>query len=649
MSKNGHNDHDSGIDKQEIADLWQKSLTQGLSEARHNDNDDGPDTIKLFGVLEVDSGVAKAASSVITALGGEITHALSPKTYGFVLGLGKKNITGHTLQGKTLYRTAAGVTLGVNLGVLLFEPISQFTQAIKDQHQERVDITKKVAPILDDLKGNHRVASFMGMSEATNSVIYAHRRRMHKFHTVKTHNIVLAGLGKNAINIAREAVNVQGFAKGIDRDLIIKENNHERSEEIRRELKATYKKDDKLSDYEMERRVSQRLQKEAGDGGAKLALFGGTAGLSAIVDTMVQSSEKRLKKNRQPYSALEMILALEEQMQNNPGHSDHFQLPGRQGGELPLDKYVSEIFKLHQREMADIDPKHSEIRKALAQDLDHVGQAIAEKLKAGDLSPLLLIHLVGEGKIVKKKGRGIASADEVKEQVERFANKSRSYDVADPKEFLAERNFDLAKVKQGLEHLHGEEKLDFASTLPDGLLKDAGMGEKEIKQVQAHRVQPLYDEYLTNTISGIAAHSDEELQKGGLGKTQITKLREAAESIAQGGEEALHALKNGPTNGEGIEHLINDYAVPKIAGDKDYLGKLISDGKSKAAEMAQEVPPMAANDEDGMAPGKHSSRFTNKSRAAMEDRHDLGAANDDEPMGFADRENGRDEAQHGRF
>lgn len=631
-----HSSHGSG-DNAEIGDLLQTSLTKGLEQMEHHSAQDGEnDTAKLFGLFEMDSGVVAAANTAYTTFIGLGTTWLTPKTYRYAYNAAKHiQVSGHALSHTALNRTAAGASLAANLGLIFANDIAAYSNEMKRHHEQKADISRRLAPVLNDIKGSHSMGAFMSVTAEQNSVLYAHRRRMTRTHSTKTNNIVMAALGANIPNLMLQGVPLRGLISGTARsDIIIGQAGNAAKV---KELEAEFRDDRrhaKKTDEQINELVENQLTQDKLSNGSYLAQMIGSGTFKTISNTLVKSSERKLKKSMQPYSALDMILALEDQMQNNPGRQDSFQLP-QNGRELPLKQYVAEIFKHHQKELADFNPKQTEIRKALHNDLDQIAGMIAERMQSGDLSPNLLIHLVGEGRIVRKQGRGLVSPEEAQTQIEHFAGKSRSFDSGDTKEFFKERNFTLDHVKEGLHHLKGDEKLDFAATLPDDVLMHAGMTAEELKTVQQHRVHEGYDTMLTHAIAALAAKSDEALQKDGLGKTQIQQLREASQTIAQGGAEALKQLKSGPTNAEGVEHLLMDAVVPHVAGNKEYLGKLLADGRTaaeKASAEAGAIADHAANDEDGAAPGQHANRFTAKARREHEDK------------GFADREDTREEA-----
>src|SRR5690606_13158308 len=115
--------------------------------------------------------------------------------------------------------------------------------------------------------------------------------------------------------------------------------------------------------------------------------------------------------------------------------------------------------------------------------------------------------------------------------------------------------------------LEGEERIHFASMLPDAVLEEAGMDKKEIKQIRT-AVAKSYDSMLAETLAGLQSKSDEELHKRGLADKEITTLHDAYERVEKGGTKAIHELKTSSTNDHGIERLLTNWAVPSIKADK---------------------------------------------------------------------------------
>lgn len=620
MSYNSYNSQDDNYDdasgKNAAQAAIQRSLSEGMSRLEHHQYSDDPEKneAKLFGLFTMDAGIVNAIDGMYTALSGEFTRTISPKLYEIVLKNGPKlKISGTALSGKALHRTAAATTLAVNMGIFLGGSVVKFTNDVIDQHRVRAQTARALAPVLDDVIGKHSVGAYNNVSIDTNSVIWAHRRRMGQEATKKNSNTVMTALAKNVINFGTQAMNFRSLATGLHREDLFLKKYEKEAEELRKKYgheddyhrqygarNHSHAQNDSQAhaadeaaelvarNERIQAKVAEELHRKHDSDAGRFGMMGVNLSLPTIIGKIAESSMRRMKTSRQPYSTWEMIHCLSEQMQNNPGGDNRFQLPGKRGQELSLDTYVAEIFKQHQREMCDLSPDYSELRQSLHADLDALVKPIADSLKSGNLNPLMLVRLAGEGKVIKNHGRGLASEADVKKTLEGYEGKSHKINTVDPKEYLAERNFSLAHLKESLGSLSGDEKLDYAASFPDGVLKAAGESEKTIHAAQLHRAKLAYKHMLMHEINGMAAKTDDDLKAGGLGSSQIEQLRKAAEELSERGIDAFEALLSSPTHADGIEHTVNDFVVPKIAGDKEYLGKLVAAGKKAAPKITDD-------------------------------------------------------------
>lgn len=587
MSSGTNTNNNGAVSGGDVNALLEKSLSQSIAQLGNYQYKDGePDTQKLFGLIEMDAGFANAINTLYTSFGHQISKVLSPVVYGTVLKYGKNiKISGAAIPEATLNRTAAGIALGVNLTAFLGPSISKFAGDVRGQHDRWQDFRRTLAPVLDDAYGKHSAGTLMSIPAETtgkkigNTVIFAQRHRMHKEYSSTNMSTVLSAVGSNLINIAGEAVNLEALRTGQHRDVVVREHNRELDDRFRPEIEQQLEKTGRgYSEKYVDELVRKRIEKENSQG--KLLGFAlGSGLLKQFTDAMSKSSQRRLQHGREPYSAWEMIQTLQMELQNKPGKSGRFALPGRKGGELTLDRYITEIFKVNQREMARLNPNYTEIRDSLNADLEAIGKTIAERIEAGELNPLMLVRLVGEGQIVRNRGRGLASVDEVNTQIERFASRAHSFNVADPKEFIAQRNFTLEHVKECLKALEGEERIHFAATFPDPVLHSAGLKDEEIRQVQAQRAQTAYDHFLAAAVVAMDALGEDKLHDGGLGQTQIKKLHSDAEKVKAGGDKAVAGLKTSATNADGVEHIIDDFVVHHVISDRSYLGRLVAEGQ----------------------------------------------------------------------
>jgi hypothetical protein len=325
---------------------------------------------------------------------------------------------------------------------------------------------------------------------------------------------------------------------------------------------------------------------ESGSGGANIAVRGAITTFSPqFADRFTKSNNRKLEKMREkrPYSALEMILTLEEQVSKDP-HASSFEMPGNNDA-APLEEYLIRIMLQHQKDMADINPSYTELRKALVHDVAAVAKPLARAIREGDLAPLELVRFIGEGKIIKNHGRKIADPKEVMALVKREAPKQSAYLHVDPKEYYQDASFSREELKTVLGHLNGEEKRVFASMIPDAVLEDAGMKPKEIKELRV-ATSKNYEHRLGELLLGLHAESPDSLKKTGMAEEEVGRIEQASQAMAEYGEQAIHALKASPTNDRGIEHdVVNGLVSRIVGGDKAYLGRVMDRGRVQMKQL----------------------------------------------------------------
>jgi len=208
-----------------------------------------------------------------------------------------------------------------------------------------------------------------------------------------------------------------------------------------------------------------------------------------------------------------------------------------------------------------------------------------------------------------------------------------------PKEFYADRSFTKDEFIKASKQLDGEEKQRFLSLAPNEVLKDAGYSDKEISGIR-EATKARYDVYLTQALLGLAAESDEQLKQEGMPRSQVRLLRKLADSISEQGTQAVVTSKNGKAHALDAELLVLDFAVPKVLGDRSYLGKLASKGKDAA-----EAPHVPEEDEvvRPQPHGKHAEKYA---RRAERDREHFGD-HDDDRADFRERVTAQRGSHHG--
>jgi len=487
--------------------------------------------------------------------------------------------TGHG-NAPHLVRNSAIAATAVT-GIAALAPFLQpFVTTRSEQRQEMSDAAKRIAPVLDEMKGKHGIGAFASVKITDNEMIYAYRKRLTAVFGVQHTQNLIQTLKASPV-IVEKLFGLKGYVAS---------------------------KTPKSNPPPI---ASGDAGKDEISANAVLALV--STSIAPALDAIADSKAKRFNAKRQPYAAMDMVLTLERQLSDD-SRAISFALPsggsGRYSRDLPLKEYVAEILRQHQKDMQALDVEYTPIRKALDPRLEEISGVIADALKSGDLSALALIRLVGEGHIIKNKGRSLARPADVKTLVAKMSTAPSTYSQLDPKEYFAEVAFNAKELKEALHTLEGEERLTFAAMVPDAVLREVGLSDKEVKDIRAATLKS-YEDTLGKAVLGLAKEDDAALQDKGLAKEEITLIREAAGRIASEGKDATHELraKAGSPKGEGIERILVQGAIHQIhAKDTSYLGTLVQKGAAAMKEAGNRA-------EDAMGKAQHRSHKSHAQRA----------------------------------
>ena len=364
MSNNGQN-FDSSSAMEKMFDQGFRKLAEADRMAEKNGGDEK--TVKLLGVIEV----PEIAATVIEGLWNEgsdsFTKWLQPRSLDTFKKWGEKA----GLKDTALNRSATLGVVALNTALKSGMFINPVFEAFKNQYDEKKALARKLAPILD-VDGNHSVGSLM---HSNNDMIRAHCQRLQMRSSTQIKNNVM----KLLVNVVPSTV--------LD-----------------------------LPDYKHMWRQGTHLDRSLTTGEQRTKDFMGRfarVGAAPLANVFTHSNDRKLRNTfSSPHSALELVLELSAQVSEKPD-AGSFSLPGRGARSLPLEAYIKEIIVQHQRDMADISPDETEIRDALKDDLAAAAKTLAAAVKAGDLSALSLVQLIGGGDVVKHHGRVIADADTI--------------------------------------------------------------------------------------------------------------------------------------------------------------------------------------------------------------------------------------------
>lgn len=555
--------HDDGapISKRDVNRLAENAFKQG---GKAFANEEIGKTKKLFGLFNVDAGIVAWFGTIYNVAADYGSRELAPRAYNLVKHYGERA----GLKGNALANAAAVASIGSTVVLKTAGYFGPIWESYSAQRSERAQLARTLAPVLDDIKGNHSVGALFSIKQSENEVIFAQRKRLTTIaHTTNLGNFIDLGLNAGA-NLALDLSRFHAVW-------------HEKANVTEAQMLARKAKAQK----EIEAQAESGTIGDANQFKHVVGAFVNTS-VPQLAEYIKRSGEHKLNKGLQPYSALDMILELNKQVTSKPD-ARSFEVPrsfqSSRGSreQYPLEEYLMRICIQHQKDMADIDTEHSEIREALREDLAAAVKPIATAIRKGDMSVMGLVRLVGEGKIIKKHGRAIAAAEDIAELIKDEAPKQAAYTPVNPAEYYQDVAFSRAQLKAAIKSLEGDEKLSFVAMFPDAVLAETGMEQKEIKAMRDATMKH-YDTMLSEAMLGLNAKTDEQLKTEGLAKKEVEHVRRAAKLIGKQGVEAIHDLKSSPVNDHGVEQLLANVTVHQPT----YMGTLLKQGREALADRA---------------------------------------------------------------
>lgn len=357
-------------------------------------------------------------------------------------------------------------------------------------------------------------------------------------------------------------------------------------------------------------------------------------GLIAILSGAVEfgigkykkASNEKFSANQNTCSAFTLIETLNEQIKKHANQGGNIAradlaFPKTMGNRsTTLANYIATIIKAHNADMARMHPEDfSELRPALSGQLQEVSKQLASAIAAGDLAPLSLIRLIGEGHIIKQQGRGLIEPSEISALVGKHAGSALSRVDISAEDYLKMAAFKDKELRETLNNLDGVERGLFASFFPNSVLKRAGLSEDQISTIRAETA-PVYERNLAVLLAGICAQNDEELKKSGMADSEIKTLREAHAHLENHGEEAVHAMRANATNAKGIELPLVNAALPLIQSGT-HLGTLMQAGKEALAEHETRGQQNHAERSKRMRAGTHHEMASDEPGETKRRRH----------------------------
>jgi hypothetical protein len=524
------------------ADAFSSRIKEGIAKESQRDDKLDADDRKFLGIIPANSPTVRG---LLQGVWSGVAEASSGFTQRFFFKKFRDLGAPHIHDYNRLKFASSAAATAVTLGIATLPYFGDMFGSFRKFNKEKKAISKKLKPLLEEIKGNGSFDNFMSIRKEDNEVLYAHRRRMQSDFQANLSDDTVKLVFSNAPNAVTS---------------LWRSGNLEHVPMNASGIQAS----------------------------SLLPFVSGVA--PQIAEAINEDSKKAHQKKRQPYSALEMIMHLDDQVRDvsfkDGKGTDSFSLPGK-GDSKPMAEYIAEIFRQHQRDMEGIDGEYSQLRSALDPQLLEISESIAQAIKRGDLAVMSIARLAGEGYVVKNKGRALNKPSEVKAVIEKMSGHALNYLQVDAKEYFAESSFSKRDLKEALQILDGDEKLMFASMIPDSALRESGMDDAKIKSTR-EATQKLYEQKLSQIVMGLSAQPDAALKNLGLAEEEIKQLRTVADHVKRDGEKAIHEYRANPANTVGIERVVTNAVVNKVQGDKQYLGQIISQGT-----VAMQAPSVA--------------------------------------------------------
>lgn len=501
---------------------------------------------KFLGIISMPAAagaVLKPAVNLVSGYASEFVQHNSGRlidAFGHNAGL-------RTPQHKIIAKQTLGLVSGAS--TLLATEAGAMWKGLNTYKRKLQDAAKDIAPVLDDIKGGHGFAQMLGVTRDQNEVVFVHRKRQGSLLSIESTNTLIASGAKAPLlitllqNTARDA--------GISFDKL--------------DFMKRWKPSLPGADEHALRAPSFNSKEVA------------TASLSALGEMYQDSLRVAHEQANARPTALTMITELARALKDNPQASD-FYVPGAHR-EVPLAQYIALTFKGHQEDMTKLDADCVHIRKSLDADLMRASQQIAHAIQEGNLSPLMLVRLVGERQVIKNNGRSIANKKDVEHAIAKLSGKVKNYAQVDEKEFF--EGFSKQDMKEALGKLEGVERQLLIASAPRQIALGLGVSEAEYDKSQ-EVAGSSHKDTLAHVVAGLGVQGAEKLKQAGFGDEDIAEIQEAADAIARDGARALGKFTGAVSS---VQRKVVDDAV---AGKTHSLRELADTGRRALAREARD-------------------------------------------------------------
>ena len=242
----------------------------------------------------------------------------------------------------------------------------------------------------------------------------------------------------------------------------------------------------------------------------------------------VKGNDAAVKPN-----AGKLIIELKRQLAKNPALV-RVSIPGSDGGDVRLEEYIEEIFRQNER-----DNGRGEISSLVEDNLKQASRLIAEAMNDPNrmLMPQAMALLADKKAGIFTYNNGkvdeVMHGDELVHHVHQLLDdKGLSNRVPEkPSAFFEDRPFSRDDLIDAWDGLSQEERMVFGMLFPLEILRDIGVSEEEIDEIQTGP-QALWKEVITATFDTVKRMKSSDFKEMGFNKRQIAE-----------GDELLKAVK----------------------------------------------------------------------------------------------------------
>ena len=222
-----------------------------------------------------------------------------------------------------------------------------------------------------------------------------------------------------------------------------------------------------------------------------------------------------------------------------------------------------EIFKERYRESG-----WKAMPERVQEKLEEVTEQMVRPMLMGELSPLAVINLAGEGRILQNGGRSVASESEVKAALEEQMNKLSMQRMMSLDDFQSETELRVSDIAGAWKTLGPEENAFLSIVVPDVVLLKAGMTKEQIAEFHAKGDKTFTT--MAEGIIGVMAKEPAEKLRDKFSKAEIAQLRELDEALTRIND-TPHRREDDLEVMDEKDRLTHTSAVRKLLA-KSYLG-----------------------------------------------------------------------------